>query len=86
MLFSPNLVPKTVEDLILGTDEEAALMALENSLKEQFKSIREHMKDVNPMGVSRSNIVDESEPEGEAEDEDEEEMMEDDGSEGQGPP
>ena len=81
MMFNPSLVPHTVEDLILEGSEEAALTALENQIQAQFKSIQEHMRDVEPIGASKANMADDSEPEDDEDAEDEDEEVMDDDSE-----
>mmetsp|Transcript_27214 Transcript_27214/g.70614 ORF Transcript_27214/g.70614 Transcript_27214/m.70614 type:complete len:90 (-) Transcript_27214:322-591(-) len=70
MMFLPELVPRTVEELVSSVDEEAALLALETELEAQFKSIREAGKGgPEPLGCVRGCTgLEESDPDEDVED------------------
>ena len=67
-----------MEDLILEGSEEAALTALENEIQAQFKSIREHMRDTDPIGATKGNMAEEEPEEDEDAEDEDEEVMDDD--------
>jgi hypothetical protein len=71
MMFLPELVPKTVEELVSAVDEEAALLALEAELEAQYISVRELGKDSEPLGLVKTQCnLEESDPDDDVDEDD----------------
>ncbi|GMH32874.1 hypothetical protein BSKO_00708 [Bryopsis sp. KO-2023] len=63
MLFFPEFVPPTVEDLPKDVDETGGLAERERAVAEKKKAILEHMKNCSIVGYARPRTQMEVDPE-----------------------
>jgi hypothetical protein len=57
MFLIPDFAPRTVENLTVELDEEAALLKKAQELKHKFQAVQDYMRNVSPLGVVRDGSV-----------------------------